>query len=304
MSWMIADPKRLLDHRSHPLSGPDLSTETERFGSFAQQGGQLGSLLWTQLGRCPRSWLMPQSFRSLCFGILSPLAHCALAYSEGCGDVFLFPSLFMQFPGTHPSSFAPIFEECRFLAHPSFYRHSTFFLYFSPLRSIMAQDEGRFGRISRPKRCWAPPGIRPSAPAQVVRESMYVFAAFAPSLGRLVSLVLPTANTAAMNLFLEHLSQTLADYFIVMQVDQAGWHRSRELIIPSNIRLIQQPAYSPEVNPVEHLWEELREKYFHNRLYSSLDLLTDELCRGLNELTDDKERLSSMMSFPHLKVFV
>jgi hypothetical protein len=73
---------------------------------------------------------------------------------------------------------------------------------------------------------------------------MYVFAAFAPSLGRLVSLVLPTANTAAMNLFLEHLSQTLADYFIVMQVDQAGWHRSRELIIPSNIRLIQQPAYS------------------------------------------------------------
>ncbi len=168
----------------------------------------------------------------------------------------------------------------------------------------MAQDEGRFGRISRPKRCWAPPGIRPSAPAQVVRESMYVFAAFAPSLGRLVSLVLPTANTAAMNLFLEHLSQTLADYFIVMQVDQAGWHRSRELIIPSNIRLIQQPAYSPEVNPVEHLWEELREKYFHNRFFSSLDLLTDELCRGLNELTDDKERLRSMMSFPHLKVLV
>jgi len=128
---------------------------------------------------------------------------------------------------------------------------------------------------------------------------MYVLAAFAPSLGRLISLVLPTANTATMNLFLEHLSQALENSFIVMQVDQAGWHRSRELIIPSNIRLIQQPAYSPEVNP-----EELREKYFHNRLFSSLDFLTDELCRGLNELTDDKERLSSMMSFPHLKVFV
>ena len=76
------------------------------------------------------------------------------------------------------------------------------------------------------------------------------------------------------------------------------------MIIPSNIRLIQQPAYSPEVNQVSHLWEELREKYVHNRLYSSLDLLTDELCRGLGELTDDKERLSSMMSFPHLKVLV
>lgn len=56
------------------------------------------------------------------------------------------------------------------------------------------------------------------------------------------------------------------------------------------------------VNPVEHVWEELREKYFHNRFFSSLDLLTDELCRGLNELTDDNERLRSLMSFPHLKV--
>jgi hypothetical protein len=168
----------------------------------------------------------------------------------------------------------------------------------------MAQDEGRFGRISRPKRCWAPPGIRPAVPSQIVRESVYVFAAFAPSQGRRVSLVLPIANTVMMNLFLEHLSQEFADYFVVMQVDQAGWHRSSELAVPANIRLIQQPAYSPEENPVEHLWEELREKYFHNHLFSSLDLLSEQLCRGLNKLTNDKARLTSMMSFPHLNVSV
>jgi transposase len=142
----------------------------------------------------------------------------------------------------------------------------------------MAQDEGRFGRISRPKRCWAPPGIRPSAPSQVVRESMYVFAAVAPSLGKLTTLVLPTANTAMMNLFLSHVSQAFAAYFIVMQVDQAGWHRSKELIVPVNIRLIEQPPSSPEVNPIEHLWEELPEKYLHNRIFSSLDPLIEELC--------------------------
>jgi transposase len=166
----------------------------------------------------------------------------------------------------------------------------------------MAQDEGRFGRISRPKRCWAPPGVRPHAPAQVVRESMYIFAAVAPSLGKLSALILPTANTAMMNLFLEHVSRAFTDFFIVMQVDQAGWHRSKELIVPANIRLVEQPAYSPEVNPVEHLWEELREKYLHNRVFSSLDPLIEELCRGLNELTDDKARVASMMSFPHLNV--
>ena len=87
---------------------------------------------------------------------------------------------------------------------------------------IMAQDEGRFGRISRPKRCWPPLGIRPHAHTQVVPESMYVFAAVAPLLGRLSALVLPTANTAMMNLFLSHVSQTFAEFFIVMQVDQAA----------------------------------------------------------------------------------
>jgi hypothetical protein len=166
----------------------------------------------------------------------------------------------------------------------------------------MAQDEGRFGRISRPKRCWAPPGIRPCAPAQVVRESMYVFAAVAPSLGRLVTLVLPMANTAMMKLFLAHVSQTFAAYFIVMQVDQADWHRSTELSVPENIRLIEQPAYSPEVNPVEHLWEELREKYLHNRVFPSLETLVEVLCQGLNELAEAKERISSLMGSPHLNV--
>jgi DDE superfamily endonuclease len=146
--------------------------------------------------------------------------------------------------------------------------------------------------------------MRPQVPSQVVRESVYVFAAVAPGAGLMTSLVLPAANTAMMNLFLEHVSQSLENYFIVMQVDQAGWHRSKELSVPANIRLLEQPAYSPEVNPVEHLWEELREKYLHNRLFSSLDLLVEVLCQGLNELTEDKERLRSMMSFPHLNVSI
>lgn len=109
---------------------------------------------------------------------------------------------------------------------------------------MMAQDEGRFGRICRPRACWAPPGVRPTAPCQLVREFVQVFAAVAPQTGELISLILPTANTAMMNLFLAHVSQALADYFLVMQVDQAGWHHSRNLQVPDNIRLIAQPAHS------------------------------------------------------------
>jgi hypothetical protein len=166
----------------------------------------------------------------------------------------------------------------------------------------MAQDEGRFGRISSPKRAWAPPGIRPKVPRQVIRESCYVYAAVAPEQGLMTSLILPSADTAMMNLFLAQVAQDFADYFIVMQVDQAGWHRAKDLQVPENIRLIFQPPYSPEVNPVEHLWEELREKYLHNRVFSSLEEMVEALCQALSELTDEKERLRSMMFFPHFRV--
>ena len=167
---------------------------------------------------------------------------------------------------------------------------------------IMAQDEGRFGRVSRPRACWAPPGVRPTAPSQLVREFVQVFAAVAPQTGDLLCLILPTANTAMMNLFLAYVSQSLSDYFIVMQVDQAGWHHSRSLQVPDNIRLIEQPAHSPEVNPIEHLWEEVREKYLHNWVFSSLDLLEERLCQALNAITADQELVCSLMGFPHLNV--
>src|SRR5437773_5446048 len=118
----------------------------------------------------------------------------------------------------------------------------------------MAEDEGCFGRVSIPRRAWAPPGVRPRSPRQVVREYIYVYAAVAPAEGKMTSLILPTADTAMMNLFLSHVAKTFADFFIVMQVDQAEWHQAKDLQVPENIRLIPQPAYSPELNPVEHVW--------------------------------------------------
>jgi transposase len=128
-----------------------------------------------------------------------------------------------------------------------------------PVRK-MAQDESRFGHISRPRRAWAPPGMRPRTARQHVRESTYVYAAVAPEQGEVISLILPEVSTAMMQLFLDHVSASYADSFLVMQLDQAAWHQIKELRVPENIRLITQPAYSPELNPTEKLWEEPREK--------------------------------------------
>jgi transposase len=166
----------------------------------------------------------------------------------------------------------------------------------------MAQDEACFGRISMVRRSWAPKPIRPLVHHQIVREYTYVYAVVAPKEGKMTSLILPTADTSMMNLFLEHVSRIYSEYFLVIQVDQAGWHSSKDLIVPENIRLIQQPAYSPELNPVEHLWEEIREKAFYNRVFPSLQAVTDTLCDQLLQLEDNKQLLRSMTYFPHFRM--
>lgn len=90
----------------------------------------------------------------------------------------------------------------------------------------MAADEGRFGRIDEVRSCWCPKGIRPTVPQQMVRQYVYAYAAVAPSHCQMTCLILPYANTKMMNLFLEQVSVEFAEYFIVMQVDRADWHRS------------------------------------------------------------------------------
>lgn len=166
----------------------------------------------------------------------------------------------------------------------------------------MTQDEGRFGRVNIPKASWAPMGTRPVVAKQVVRESFYVYCAVAPSLGKLSALILPFGNTDMMNLFLENVSKEFNDYQIIMQVDGAGWHRSKSLRIPDNIYFIMQPPYSPEVNPTEHIWDEIREKYMHNRIFKSLSETIDRVSFGLNDLQSKPDRIKSMTNFPHLNV--
>ena len=153
-----------------------------------------------------------------------------------------------------------------------------------------------------PRRCWAPAPLRPQVARQVVREYVYVYSAVAPATGQMTSLLLPHADTAMMNLFLDHVGREFADYFIVMQVDRAGWHDAEALIIPENIRLIGQPAYSPELNPVEHLWDYLRESYFHNWAAPTLSQVIEVLINGLQHLAANVEMVQSMTNFPHLRV--
>jgi hypothetical protein len=165
-----------------------------------------------------------------------------------------------------------------------------------PLKTFF-QDEGRFGRMGDPARCWAPEGLRPVVKTQRVREYTQVFSAVCPNDGQSFSLILPFADTPAMQLFLEELSQQFKHYRLVLVMDQAAWHRSRELGEFENIRILFQPSHSPELNPVEHLWEHIREKYLRNESWSSMEELEQELERILKRIVESAETIQSLIGF-------
>jgi hypothetical protein len=104
------------------------------------------------------------------------------------------------------------------------------------------------------------------------------------------------------NSVLRQVAEDFSNYFILLLVDQAGWHVSQKLTVPENMRLIKLPPRSPELNPAEHIWEELREKNFANKACRDLDEVEDNLCRGLNDLAKDPDKLRSMTNFPYLNV--
>ena len=85
---------------------------------------------------------------------------------------------------------------------------------------------------------------------------------------------------------------------IIRVLDGAGWHQSESRTLASNLRLLKLPPYSPELNPVEPLGDELREKSFHNRVFDSLDALENHLADSLRDMEFDRQRVRSIVAWP------
>jgi transposase len=107
-------------------------------------------------------------------------------------------------------------------------------------------------------------------------------------------MVAPKMDRITMQSFLRHVSQQHPDEYIVMVIDGAPSHRAKDLQIPRNMALIRLPPYSPELNPAERLWEELREKDFANRVFDSLGAAMAQAIRGLKRLELSPDYLRSM----------
>ena len=109
---------------------------------------------------------------------------------------------------------------------------------------ILFADEARFGRINRPRPCWAPIGIRPEVASQLIREYIYLYGAVSPKDGTCAYLIMPRSDTACFQAFLDALSRKFARQDILLVLDGAPNHRCRDLMFPDNISLLFLPPYS------------------------------------------------------------
>ena len=100
------------------------------------------------------------------------------------------------------------------------------------------------------------------------------------------------ANCAIASSGKEAFSERTSRY----QADDIGWHKSESLMIPDNLRLLSLPPYSSELNPVEHIWDDLREKELHNRVFDSIDSLEDHLEKALHDMEHDHDRICSIVA--------
>jgi len=160
---------------------------------------------------------------------------------------------------------------------------------------VWFQDEARVGQKNKITRRWAKRGSRPSAPHDQRTISSYIFGAICPALSKGAGLVLPVCNTDAMTLHLAEIARTVAPgAHAVVLMDQAGWHMTAALVIPDNISIIPLPAKCPELNPVENIWQFMRDNWLSNRIFDSYDEILDHCCDAWNKLIDQPDRIASI----------
>jgi transposase len=131
-------------------------------------------------------------------------------------------------------------------------------------------------------------------PVKLGFKNFYLYSAVELGKGEHFTLEISHVNTNCMNVYLEELAKAYPRDEILLVMDGAGWHRSKELIIPKNIEIVHLPPYSPELNPVERFWEHIKRHTIRNKVYSTLTEIKDCVAMFVNSLL--KESLKSLCS--------
>lgn len=162
---------------------------------------------------------------------------------------------------------------------------------------LFFEDEARFGRINNVRKCWSVKGNRPLVKQQLIREYIYAYNGVCPQTGETFSLIMPDSTTNSMQIFIHLLAAHYSNYRIVLCMDKAGWHTSKQLIFPENIIGWFLPPYSPELNPVEMIWKRIRANYFNNKSFETLDDVEETLNTALAETYQSKNEIKQLTNY-------
>jgi transposase len=166
---------------------------------------------------------------------------------------------------------------------------------------VYFQDESRFGQQGTTTNVWAKTGSRPTAVRQTEYQYLWVVGAVCPETGHAEGLLSPQLNTKSVNLFLEQFSQTVAEgEHAIMIWDGAGFHTSKQLQVPENVTLVQLPAYSPELNPIENLWHYLKSHFWSNRAYADYEALEAAAMTAWRKAALDNQLMKTVCAAPYL----
>ena len=123
-------------------------------------------------------------------------------------------------------------------------------------------------------------------------DTAYIFGAICPARGVGAAMLTPGATTEGMNLHLAEIStQVAAGALAVIVCDGAGWHISHKLVVPHNIVLLPLPPYSPELNPMENVWQFLRSNKLCAQVWKDYDAILDACKEAWNWLIGQPDKI-------------
>ena len=126
-------------------------------------------------------------------------------------------------------------------------------------------------------------------------ESAYLFGAICPARGTGAALAMPYADSEAMQLHLVEVSSRVRrGAHAVLLLDRAGWHTTRRLVVPKNITLVFLPSRAPELNPVENIWQYLRQNWLSNRVFETYEAIIEAACEAWRSLLAEPTTITSI----------
>jgi hypothetical protein len=160
---------------------------------------------------------------------------------------------------------------------------------------IWFQDEMRVGQKNGLVYQWAKKGTRPRQPKDQRYANAYVFGAVCAARDTGAALVLPYADTWAMQQHLNEITRHVTTgAHAVLVLDKAGWHTTKRLRVPANITLLHLPAASPELNPTENIWQYLRQTHLSNRVFDNYKAVVEACSSAWNKLLAETNRIMSI----------